>query len=571
MPRPVKPDRPVIAEPVVEPTQGTSIVVLHPGSSTLQLGRVSDHYPHSIPHVIAHRTKENCQVVIKEDNPLVRDGIWHPESEEKRSRGYHAGNHCLQSMRISGGYRKSKVQMAEVSQYNSKVFPIPTDSEAGTTWTDISNNPQMLIGEHALNLPPNAPYICKWPIRHGQLNIHSGPGGSATSVAADLEYLWKFAIEEYLGISPASFNFIRVVLIVPDMFMSANVKLMVNVLLNQLRFSCVIVHQESVCACLGAGIPSACVVDVGDQKTSVSCVEDGLSLPGSRITVNYGGSDISRCFLWLLQKSSFPYQSLDIHDKLDMQLLQELKETFCHLSFDIPAGHIHEFQVIRPHQKILTYKLKLGDEPMLAPVSLFVPDLLGICEQKMLTFFPEQTEFSSDDMMDDRYLLENKEKEGKKGKTDTDNTGDGLDLYSVSSYVSKKPKVVPNVKSAMSIDQAIMYSIEQCGNTETKRKMYGTILLVGGGYCFKGAEDFLLRKVQAQLPAHYQFVREQMEVVVRPKDVEPATVCWKGGTVLSILDSAQELWISQKEWNQYGVRILRERCAFQWSSNTDKL
>ena len=101
--------------------------------------------------------------------------------------------------------------------------------------------------------------------------------------------------------------------------------------------------------------------------------------------------------------------------------------------------------------------------------------------------------------------------------------------------------------------------------------MYGTILLVGGGYCFKGAEDFLLRKVQAQLPAHYQFVREQMEVVVRPKDVEPATVCWKGGTVLSILDSAQELWISQKEWNQYGIRILRERCAFQWSSNTDKL
>jgi len=40
--------------------------------------------------------------------------------------------------------------------------------------------------------------------------------------------------------------------------------------------------------------------------------------------------------------------------------------------------------------------------------------------------------------------------------------------------------------------------------------------------------------------------------------------------VLGILDSSQELWISRKEWNEYGVRILRERCAFQWSTNMDK-
>ncbi len=32
-----------------------------------------------------------------------------------------------------------------------------------------------------------------------------------------------------------------------------------------------------MCATFGAGVPSACVIDVGDQKTSVSCVEDGIS------------------------------------------------------------------------------------------------------------------------------------------------------------------------------------------------------------------------------------------------------------------------------------------------------
>lgn len=45
----------------------------------------------------------------------------------------------------------------------------------------------------------------------------------------------------------------------------------------------VVVHQESVCATLGSGLSSACVVDVGDQKTSVCCVEDGVSHRSSRL------------------------------------------------------------------------------------------------------------------------------------------------------------------------------------------------------------------------------------------------------------------------------------------------
>lgn len=48
----------------------------------------------------------------------------------------------------------------------------------------------------------------------------------------------------------------------------------------------IIVHQESVCATFGSGLSSACVVDVGDQKTSVCCVEDGVSHRNSRFLLN---------------------------------------------------------------------------------------------------------------------------------------------------------------------------------------------------------------------------------------------------------------------------------------------
>lgn len=36
-------------------------------------------------------------------------------------------------------------------------------------------------------------------------------------------------------------------------------------------------------ATFGAGLGVACVVDVGDQKTSVSCVEDGISHRNTRV------------------------------------------------------------------------------------------------------------------------------------------------------------------------------------------------------------------------------------------------------------------------------------------------
>lgn len=47
--------------------------------------------------------------------------------------------------------------------------------------------------------------------------------------------------------------------------------------------------------------------------------------------------------------------------------------------------------------------------------------------------------------------------------------------------------------------------------------MYSTVLLIGGGLNFKGADEFLLKRLQAKLPNHYQYLKDQMEVINRPK------------------------------------------------------
>lgn len=95
--------------------------------------------------------------------------------------------------------------------------------------------------------------------------------------------------------------------------------------------SCFLV-QDHVAATFGAGLGYACVVDVGDQKTSVSCVEDGISHPNTRVRLEYGGADLVHTFYWLLQKCAFPYKDCDYRDPQDATLLRQLKEEFCHVN-----------------------------------------------------------------------------------------------------------------------------------------------------------------------------------------------------------------------------------------------
>jgi len=368
MPRAAKIEKTVSVEPLVESIQGTTIIVLHPGSSLLQLGRATDHFPQMVPHVIATLRVNGAEAYIEDKNSLMREGVLDPGSESKRLLAVQSTNQLINAMRVSFGYKRPHISNAQISSFNSKVTAETIQGESGVCWTDVSENPKVLIGEQAQYLDPNAPYDIVWPIRNGQLNVHDKPGGSLSYVCSKLEMLWSLAIQMHLDIPAKDFQYYRVVLIVTDIFNRRHLKDLANIILNRLGFSSIILHQESVCATFGSGLPSACVVDVGDQTTSISCVEDGVSIPSSRLMLKFGGSDVTRCFYWLLQRTSFPYKECDINDKLDIYLLQDLKETFCHLSLDIPVGQIHEFQVYRPQKRGLLYQIKLGDEPLQAPI-----------------------------------------------------------------------------------------------------------------------------------------------------------------------------------------------------------
>ena len=109
----------------------------------------------------------------------------------------------------------------------------------------------------------------------------TGPGGSRTAVASGIEHIWDKILTDELGIPRTSRSSHRVVLVTPDVYHRDDIRDIIHVLLVNLDFAAVFVAVQSVSSAFGASLSSACVVDVGAEKTVVACVDDGISIPGN--------------------------------------------------------------------------------------------------------------------------------------------------------------------------------------------------------------------------------------------------------------------------------------------------
>lgn len=62
-----------------------------------------------------------------------------------------------------------------------------------------------------------------------------------------------------------------------------------------------------------------------------------------RLTMEYGGSDVSRIFYELLKRVGFSPKGVNLASNTDAMLFQELKENLCHLD------HVrHELRTVNP-------------------------------------------------------------------------------------------------------------------------------------------------------------------------------------------------------------------------------
>lgn len=240
-------------------------------------------------------------------------------------------------------------------------------------WTELPPDPEMaphcFTGHAALRIPDySSPrYKLLWPMQNGWYNERDYD--TQRSLDDDITTILEEAIKSQLGIkSKKSLAHYSCVFVVPDLYERRYVVSSMDMLLRDFGFGRISFIQESLAATFGAGYSSACVVDIGAQKTSICCVEEGMCLENSRINLKYGGADVTETFMKMMLFDYFPYSDINLKRRYDFLLAEELKQKCCTMNEAQISVQLYDFHLRAPGRETRKYTFKTYDEVTLAPL-----------------------------------------------------------------------------------------------------------------------------------------------------------------------------------------------------------
>ena len=354
------------------PAQSGKKIIIHLGSRSLRIGLSNDTFPKTIPTCIARRFEdvklyqERLKQSLKQDrddedlgdeiSADERDGFSVAKAVEVLETEVKARMRIAKRRTIPNAYDQT-------TTYNSRVVPEVVQDHNDpyrVEWTDTAEKPKFITGQKAL-LTSDPNYLLFWPIKYGLPN--ESEYITRNDLMADIQDILEDAILNELGVPRKEWRDSSAILILPDDHDRVFSEELVAMLLKGMSFAKFMLLQESLCTSFGAGISTACVVDIGAQSTKISCVDEGQVVPDSRITLNIGGDDVTFLLTELLLNSAFPYHDVDLSVTRDWLLMEDLKQRICTLSETHVASQVVEFYVRRPDKKTLRYSVKTYAEP----------------------------------------------------------------------------------------------------------------------------------------------------------------------------------------------------------------
>ncbi|PSK55849.1 hypothetical protein B9Z65_4727 [Elsinoe australis] len=365
---------------------GSKTIVIHPGSQNMRIGLATEPLPKQVPMVIARKAqKAECEENDGEPRPkrqklegdeLGEESTWFGPEFAKEY------NNMATEFKTFRRVNKRRVlpnSRELVWNWNSRNPPdvIPRHNDPiEIDWTDVSDAPDFVTGRKALRIPDesNPRYRLYRPWQCGQLNEKEYKNKNLLYI--DLFTIIREAIIAEVGATrKKDWNQYSCVFIIPDLYEKTVVTQVLHELLMDFNFQRVCFMQESLAATFGAGYSSSCIVDVGAQKTSICCVEDGMCIEDSRVNLKYGGDDVTETFIKMMLFDKLNYNEMNLNRRHDYILAEELKQKFCTLSDDHISVQLYEFHVRAFGQNTRKYSFKTYDEVMLAPMGFFRPTI----------------------------------------------------------------------------------------------------------------------------------------------------------------------------------------------------
>ncbi|EFJ12159.1 hypothetical protein SELMODRAFT_425688 [Selaginella moellendorffii] len=517
----------------LQPTQliaerGLELVVINPGSSNLRVGLGSWQDPVVVPHCVAWHSAGNgkCEDSGTRNGAIGEQVATLPVLRRDRE------EMCLKVEALLGvpGNDTNGMDVSKEEVVRGGYVKCEQEKKLELPWTQVMERAndecapvyrRCICGEEALRIPASQPYVLRRPMCRGRLNV--SPQYPMQQVCDDMYAIWNWVLAEKMLISKAGRRNLSAVLVVPDTFDNREVKEVVSVLLRDLEFHSVVVHQECVSATFGNGVSSACVVQMGAQ--------DGVSISVSQKILPYGGEDISRCLLWVQQRhGNWPLLKTDpLTNSLDMTMLDRLKQAHCALSVGGDLTATADVFSCTPGESDL-YKVTLVALNV-PPAGLFYPSLLTP-EERM---FPPRSWYYSDheDMLVDPVEA-------------------GMTAFSNEQFTNGHSSALsPSGNSLLGLHEAIVSSVLSMGRLDLKMKFFSSILLVGGVASTPGIAEFIEDKI-VHTVSHQEGI-DKVEVLSNRAD--PSILSWKGGVVLGVLDFSRESWIQRSDWIDGGLRV----------------
>jgi actin-related protein 8 len=596
----------------------SKIIVIHLGSQNMRIGLASDALPKTVPMAIALKTSVSTESEMYDARP--RRDADAPKEElqfgEEFSKKYQK---MCNDLKVDMRANKRKVlpnSKELVVNYNKRTPPetIPEHNDpVRVEWTEPKSD-TVFAGMAALRIPDdsNPKFRLSWPIQHGWLNERDYRSRELMHIG--LTYAIEEAIRNELGLSKASewkqysCNFV-----IPDLYDKPYVEELLTIAMRDLEFARVTFVQESIAASFGAGYTNACIVDIGAQKTSISCVEDGLILEDSRINLKYGGYDTTEAFIKMMLYDHFPYQEISVQ--------------------------LYNFHLRLPSEATRKYQFKTYDEVILAPMGLIDPsifdhstklagrrklidrsynfydpdapdDPVSAAQTEILTSIEPSLGITSRPAANGEVSTPMKEKPqpfNLLNRLDPDSFNDSTPA---STSGSPAPEGVstpnangvqnngtgspgpsngmfkfgagspapPNTMFAKSVrdlaeerdrvlpiaplDTAICTSIYHAARGDEKRlrDLFGGIMVIGGGAKTPGFGPFLEERLKMKRPD----LADKILVGTSPREMDGQVVAWKGASVYSKLGSTHDTWISQVEFERHGFRAVYGRVPWQF-------
>ncbi|CAI7567288.1 unnamed protein product [Penicillium glandicola] len=608
---------------------GSKVIVIHMGSQNLRIGLASDALPKTLPMVIARKAATNESEDHDEPKPKRVKHDDGSEIEPEKAFGSEWSSHFNRmSADLKVHMRQNKRRMLPNSKemvvnYNRRTVPeviSEHNDPMRAEWTELSNPPpEYIVGQPALRVPDSSKprYKLYWPIRNGWCNEKDYT--SKRALFLDISLIVEDAIKNQLRLtSKKDWTQYSCVFVIPDLYDKSYVTQVLDMLMREFAFARVCFIQESLAATFGAGFTSACVVDIGAQKTSICCVEEGMCIENSRVNLKFGGQDVTETFVKMMLHDHFPYADINLWRRHDFLLAEELKKNICTMNEASVSPQVFDFHLRVAGQDTRKYTFKAFDEVHLAPMGVFEPDIFdnsdkitgrrtlidrsvdiydgspndptSAAQSEILTAMApplSKTNGESQLVVPDVQAtpsrpqhphvlskvqdLEGTPRSSVAGSPGPENTGTpqagGTSTPAATAAAAQAPRPPAvedrdDIMPVFSLDNAILTSIAHAARSDEKkmRDFIGGIMVVGGGSLTSGFHLFLEERLQALRPG---FSKEIM-IGTPPRDLDPQVVVWKGASIFGKLSGTNDSWIGRLEYDRLGPRLMAYKCMWAY-------